>query len=238
MHAFHDNGRSPISPEHTSRQSPRSSRFSGSQLPTHEPPWPGGISTGSERSSDGLDEFALRFIRAKVRQLVGRAGFTESDRPDLVQDFVLNLLERAEKFDAAMASWQGFVVVTCQNHFVTILEHRSAQKRSRDHESGSLNTSPRTGKRGDIGSSLPESQHDRRTGRRTWSHEEAFGVAHDLADVISKFPPRLRELCRRIMSGSSKAAAAKELGMSQPELYEVLGRIRARFEKAGLRGYL
>ncbi len=185
-----------------------------------------------------LDPFAARFIRAKVRQLIGRAGFTESDRPDLLQEFVVNLFERAEKFNSTMASWEGFVVVTCQNHFVTILERCSAQMRSRDRESGSLNAAPRTGKRGDIGSTIPESQQDRRTGSRSRSHEEQFGVAHDLAEVISTFPPRLRELCRRIMSGSSKAAAAKELGMSQAELYEVLGRIRSRFEKAGLRDYL
>lgn len=35
-----------------------------------------------------------------------------------------------------------------------------------------------------------------------------------------------------------KAAAARELGMSQGALYETLGRILIRFEKAGLREYL
>jgi RNA polymerase sigma factor (sigma-70 family) len=186
-----------------------------------------------------LDPFAARFICAKVRQLIGRAGFCESDRPDLIQDFVGNLLERAEKFDAAMASWEGFVVVTCQNHLATLLERHSAQMRSRDREAGSLNAERRgAGKRVDIGSTMAESQQDQRTGRRTRSHEERFDLVHDVAEVIAGLPPRLRDLCRCIMSGKSRAATARELGMSQGDLYEVLSRIRARFEKEGLRDYL
>lgn len=185
-----------------------------------------------------LDPFAARFICAKVRQLIGRAGFNESDRSDLLQEFVVNLLERAEKFNASMASWPGFVVVTCQNHFVTILERRSAQKRSSDRESGSLNDAFRTDGRGDIGSTIPESQQDRRTGRRTRSHEDRFGMENDVAKVVAEFPPRWQELCHYLASGSSKAAAARMLGMSQGELYEVLRHILSRFEKAGLRGYL
>jgi hypothetical protein len=50
-------------------------------------------------------------------------------------------------------------------------------------------------------------------------------------------PPLMRRMCELVMR-DSKAAAARQLGMSQYALYEMLQRILARFEKAGLRDYL
>jgi hypothetical protein len=58
-----------------------------------------------------------------------------------------------------------------------------------------------------------------------------------LANVLSQMPPTMRKICEVIMR-DSKAAAARELDISQGALYEILGRIRLRFEKAGLRDYL
>ncbi len=189
-------------------------------------------------SLDCFDPFTARFIRAKVNNLIGRYGFTETDREDLTQDFVLNLLERAKNFDPTIASWEAFVVVTCQNHYSTIVEHRTAQMRSREREAGSLNATPRGGKRGDIGSTIAESQQDIRTGRRTRSHEDAFGLVHDVAAIEAKAPPRIRELFRMIKEGVSKRAAARALGISQGQLYEILRRYRQQFEDEGMRGYL
>jgi RNA polymerase sigma-70 factor (ECF subfamily) len=199
---------------------------------------PGSIQMCDKPSLDCFDPFTARFVRAKVNQLIGRYGFTESDREDLTQDFVLNLLERAKSFDPTIASWEAFVVVTCQNHYSTIVEHRTAQMRSRDREAGSLNATPRGGKRADIGSTMAESQQDLRTGRRTRSHEDAFGLIHDLAVIEAQLPHRIRELFRMIKEGVSKRAAARALGISQGELYEIHRRYRVRFEKEGMRDYL
>jgi RNA polymerase sigma factor (sigma-70 family) len=190
-------------------------------------------------STDVLsDEFTLPFIRGKLQKLLGRAARNDSEAEDLVQDFLVNLLARARRFDPARGNWQAFVVVTCQNHFSNIVEYRTAQMRARGREAGSLNVRLCADESPDIGSTLADSQHDIRTGRRTRSREESLDLGEDVAAVVSTFPPRLRELCQRLMSGMSKAAAAKAIGMSQASFYEVLGRIRARFEKAGLRGYL
>jgi RNA polymerase sigma-70 factor (ECF subfamily) len=178
------------------------------------------------------------FIGSKVNKLIGRYGFTESDREDLIQDFVLNLLERAKNFDPTVASWEAFVVVTGQNHYSTIAEHRTAQIRARDREAGSLNATPRGGKRADIGSTMAESQQDLRAGRRTRSREDAFGLVHDIARMEAQLPPRIRELFRMIKDGVSKRAAARALGISQGEFYEIRRRYRVRFEKEGMRDYL
>jgi RNA polymerase sigma-70 factor (ECF subfamily) len=186
-----------------------------------------------------FDEFTARFIRSKVRKLIGRAGFTESDRPDLVQEFVLDLIQRRKNFDPDTATWEAFVVVVCENRYATILEHRQADMRSREREAGSLNrpTKDADCKRAETGATVPDSQQSRRTGQHLRSHEDAWNLSEDLANVLSQMPPTMRKICEVIMR-DSKAAAARELDISQGALYEILGRIRLRFEKAGLRDYL
>ena len=50
---------------------------------------------GNENKYEGLDAYAVRLIKHKARQLVGRAGFVEADRHDLEQDLVIDLIGRA-----------------------------------------------------------------------------------------------------------------------------------------------
>ena len=54
---------------------------------------------GVDNSDDGIDPYAAGLIRFKARQLVGQAGFTASDRNDLEQDLILDLLRRLPKYD-------------------------------------------------------------------------------------------------------------------------------------------
>ena len=60
-------------------------------------------------------------------------------------------------------------------------------------------------------------------------------VLHTTAEKLAELRERL-ELAKE--PGGEKAAARRELGISQGALYEILQRILARFEKAGLRDYL
>lgn len=193
----------------------------------------------TKHNLDCFDEFTAKFIRSKVNKLIGRAGFRDADRPDLVEDFVADLLQRRKKFDPNAASWEAFVVVVCENRYATILEHRQADKRSHEREAGSLNRPIRDaeGNRTEVGATIPDSQHARRTGQHRRSHEEVSDLAHDVAEVLNQMPSQMREVCEILMR-DSKAAAARELGVSQGALYDTLGRILKRFENAGLRDYL
>lgn len=188
---------------------------------------------------DCFDEFTARFIRAKVRQLIGRAGIRESDRDDLLQDFALDLIQRRKNFDPEAATWQAFVVVVCENRYATILEHRRAAKRSRDREGGSLNQPVRTecGGQADLGSTVTDAQHELRTGRRRRSPEESADLALDIANVLERLPSHLREICEH-MKHASKSAVNRHLGVSTGAFYELIAQIRQRFEQAGLREYL
>lgn len=193
----------------------------------------------TKHNLDCFDEFTARFIRSKVRQLIGRAGFREADHHDLLQDFALDLLQRRKKFNSEAANWEAFVVVVCENRYATILEHHQAEMRSHEREAGSLNRPIKDaeGNRTEVGATVSDSQQARRTGQYPRSHEEVWDLAQDVADVLDQMPPRMRRVCGILMR-DSKAAAARELGISQGALYEILGRILTRFEKAGLRDHL
>ncbi len=193
----------------------------------------------TKHNLDCFDAFTARFIRGKVRQLIGRAGFKESDRPDLLQEFAIDLIQRRAHFDPEAANWEAFVVVVCENRCATILEHHQAEMRSHEREGGSLNSPTKApeGKRTDDGATIPESQQGLRTGQYHRPHEDVSGLAQDVAHVLKQLPPRLRELCDRLKQ-DSVSDVARETGVSRTELYRRIDRIRQRFEEAGIRGYL
>ncbi len=193
----------------------------------------------SKFSLDCFDEFTARFIRSKVHKLVGRAGFTESDRLDLLQEFAVDLLQRREKFNSEAANWEAFVVVVCENRYATIFEHRQAEIRSPDREDGSLNRPIKDaeGSRTEFGATISDSEQGRRTGQYRRTHEEASNLIHDVALLLEQLPPRLRPIAERLQQ-MSKEDVARELGVSSKTIYRRVAEIRQRFERAGLRAYL
>lgn len=183
---------------------------------------------------DCFDEFTIRFIRSKVRQLIGRAGLTEADRDDLLQEFALDLIQRRQQFDPRFGTWEAFVVVVCENRLATILERQQAEMRSRQREDSSLDRPVQDGEGGrtEFGKTLPDTQAGKRTGHWPRSSQETSKPVQDVATVLEGLPDPLRQICRRLMAGESKASIARELGMSRAAPYGLLGDIRRRFARS------
>lgn len=186
-----------------------------------------------------LDDFALRLIRRKARQISRRHGFNRSDLPDLQQELALIVLRRLADFDPCRSHYNAFVTTIVERYTATILEHRSAGKRAVHRDGGSLNVNVVDGEGStvELAATICSSQASRHTGQYRRCSEDAWNLAHDVAAVLDEMPPQMRRVCELVMR-ESKAAAARELGMSQGALYEMLQRILARFENAGLRDYL
>ena len=197
------------------------------------------VSESSGIQDGRLDDFTLRLIRRKARQISSRLGFTRSDIPDLEQELTLIVLRRMPDFDARRAHYNAFVTTVVERHTATILEHRAAGKRSQCRQGGSINVPVADGEGGtvELSAIISSSDGSRHTGQWRRPAEDAWNLAHDVAAVIEQMPPQMRRVCELVMRGS-KSAAGRELGMSQFAIYEMLERIRVRFEEAGLRDYL
>lgn len=188
---------------------------------------------------DCFCDFTARFICAKARRLIGRAGFRQSDLEDLIQELVLDLWKRREHFDPQKGSWEAFVVVVCENGTASILAHRQAALRSPKHEYGSLNcsVSDANGRCTEADVDVVESQHCIRTCQRFVTHEEASEVELDVSRALDQLDPQSQELCKRLMV-SSISDVARETGVSRQNIYRQIATIRQHFESAGLRVYI
>lgn len=171
-----------------------------------------------------LDKFTKGIIRRKIKQLVGRAGFTKQDREDLEQELLLRLLQSLHLFDPEQAHRNVFVTTVIERAYAMIVRERLAKKRN----GGAIRSLDHAReKAGDATEPVdPKS-----------SHEEQVDLATDLAEVLAKLPHDLRALAEQLKT-QSLSQAARDLGVPRSTLQRQVQRLRRCFEDAGLRIYL
>ena len=81
---------------------------------------------GVDNSGDGIDLSAAGLIRFKARQLVGKAGFTASDREDIEQELILDLLRRLPKYDPKRAQRNTFIARVVEHRVATLIAAQKA----------------------------------------------------------------------------------------------------------------
>jgi RNA polymerase sigma factor (sigma-70 family) len=86
---------------------------------------------GARRPAQDLDPRLAQLIRFEVRTLIGRYGFTISDREDLQQDLALHLIEQMSGHDPGRGKIATFADRILRNRVVGIVRHRCAGKRHR-----------------------------------------------------------------------------------------------------------
>jgi RNA polymerase sigma-70 factor (ECF subfamily) len=179
----------------------------------------------SQNSYDGIDKYAADLIRHKARQLVGKAGFTEDDRPDLEQELMIDLLQRMRHFNPAKAKKTTFMARIVERHISTILEARFAQCRDWRLCQTSLNEP------------LDNGEGDTTERIDFLDSEGSLGSGMDLDRAIASLPEELRDLCVRLHD-STMAEIAREMGIPRTTLYDRLSKLRDAFSEAGLTDYL
>ena len=188
---------------------------------------------------DGIDAFAITLIKYKAKQLVGRAGFTTSDRDDLEQDLVLDLLHQFPKYDPKRAQRNTFITKVVEHRITTLIEAQKTGIRDYRRCPCSLNDrfedeDGRTVERMDM---LDQEDYLLRTDAQSRPWEELSALAIDMAAVLDGLPPELRELCRRIET-ETVTEISRDTGVPSGSLYESIRKLRVIFEDAGLKDYL
>lgn len=188
---------------------------------------------------DGIEDYAVRIIRHKARQLVGSAGLTESDRDDLEQEMMLDLLRRLSKYDPDRARRSTFIARVVAHKVATIIEERTAGKRDWRLCTASLNDriEPDGGGSVELMEVYDLEEYLRRMGRLSCPSEERLDLSIDLGRAVASLPPELRTLCERLET-ETVTEISRDTGIPRGTLYERIKEIRRLFEDAGLRDYL
>jgi len=188
---------------------------------------------------EGLDDYAVKLIRHKARQLVGRAGFVEADRPDLEQEMALDLLRRLPRFDPSRAGRNTFIARIVEHRVATLVESQKAGVRDYRRVAGSLDDRrPGDERASDDGPPvLDYPAYHRATVTRSARDEELRNLRRDLERAVAGLPPDLRDLCERLQV-STVSEISRETGVPRSTLYDGMGQVREHLRTAGLADYL
>ena len=146
---------------------------------------------GFENHYEGIDEYAVQLIKYKARQLVGRVGFTESDRNDLEQELMLDLLRRLPKYNPDRAQRNTFIARVVEHKIATIIESQKASMRDYRLCRCSLNDRFEDEEGGSIERMETIDQEDylRRTGRLSRTADELRALTIDVRRAMEQLPP-------------------------------------------------
>ncbi len=194
---------------------------------------------GTQNGYEGLDEYAVKLIRHKARQLVGKAGFVEADRADLEQEMMIDLLRRLPRFDPSRAKRETFMSRIVTHRVATIIESRKAGIRDYRLCMQSIDDPgpEEDGRAADSPPLLDQDAYLRETRGDALTQEELQDLRMDVASALADLPPDLRRLCLRLAT-ASVTEVSKETGIPRGTVYDALKKARARFERAGLAAYL
>lgn len=193
----------------------------------------------TDNTPAGLDEFAMRLVRCTARQLVGKAGFTASDREDIEQDLALDLLAHLPHFDPRRASAEAFATHIVRNAVRTLLRRRCAERRDwrRCRTSLDADVAASDGPVLGLCEALVAEAFFRRTGRTDETAPGRQDLRLDLAGAVAGLPPGLRRIAVGLARGNP-TDVSRSAGIGRDAVYAAIREIRTRFAAAGLLAYL
>ncbi|RJP60903.1 MAG: sigma-70 family RNA polymerase sigma factor [Candidatus Auribacter fodinae] len=81
------------------------------------------------KHQEDILKYAHRNIRVKVSCVIGKYGFTTSDKEDLQQELIVHCLRRLDKYDSRRSAKETFMDRIIINKLRQLIEQRTAQKR-------------------------------------------------------------------------------------------------------------
>ena len=194
---------------------------------------------GSDNCFETVDDYAVRIIKRKAKQLVGRVGLTISDREDLEQEMLLDLLHRLPKYNPGRAQRNTFIARVVEHKVATIIEARKAGLRDYRRCRCSLNDrrQDKEGNSIERMESVDQEDYLDRTGRLSRSTADMHRLSMDVRKTVDQLPSELRELCLRLAT-DTVMEISRETGIPRGTIYESIKKLKAIFQDAGLREYL
>ena len=193
---------------------------------------------GTRNRYHGIEEYAVKLIQHKAYQLVGNAGFTDSDREDIEQDLLMDLLSRLPDYDPELAERATFITRIVNRRVARILEKRSAWRRDYRLNEFSLNENDWEDDNSvERHENIGEDEYLLRTGKQELPTNELRDLIIDVDRALEILPPEFRDLCERLKT-KTVAEVSRDTGVPRSTIYEAIQKVREMFEEAGLRDYL
>jgi len=180
------------------------------------------------------DGYATAVIQYRVARMVDMNLIPASERDDVEQDLSLRLLKRLPGYDPQRSRLKTFISRVVRYEGQEILRLRYGNKHVQHRKARSLDTpvGGQPGQHTTLGDLVTRSQQVRGRGRTEQDDQQQLELRNDLETVMATLPPRLRDLCERLMETRDPEAVCKSVSP------QTLAALRRRFEKAGLRFYL
>ena len=187
--------------------------------------------------TDGrLNSYAAWLIRKKARSLIGKYGFTNSDKEDIEQELWLHLLRRQDCYDPARSRVTTFIARVVENRIRTLIEHQRAGKRSCDTPVDSLDDRVSPDIEMDRHEVVDQETYLRATGQISQPLAELRELALDVDRAISSLPPDLRDIALLLMQYTI-TEVSRRTGIPRTTINDKRDQIRRAFEKHGLEVY-
>jgi len=177
-------------------------------------------------------------LQAKARQLCRRRGFSPSEQEDIEQELWLAVLQQAERFDPARARLETFLDRVISRAVAMLLRSRNRRKRGHGISPLSLENdyTPPGEELKPLSDTVSREDVARRLGTQSEDPIARLDQTEAIESVLARMPERLRDICRRLMTGTV-ASVARELGISRYQVRKALEEARPYFEEAGLQNY-
>ena len=192
-----------------------------------------------DKKTGKIDPFTEGYVRKSARQLVGKFGFTKSDRGDIEQKLYLKLAKHLPCDDPENPKWKAFVALAVKRCIANIVRDKQAEKR--DHRRVcSIHVVIGEDDEGavELADTISEQESRSRRGRSYRSQQELAELLMDVAACIADLPDaRHREFCERLKHDSI-SQAARDMDIPRTTLHAWIGKLLATFEDKGLKDYL
>jgi len=177
-----------------------------------------------------VDGYAKWLVGYKAKQLVGKAGFTESDKEDIEQELILDLLERSSNYDPDKSRRHTFVAWVVENGVARLLERRQAAKRDQQRIEFSLNETMRDEEGGETerSATIPDPRGE--TAR-------LCDLVLDVGELLQALPPKLRSLCEGLKV-QTVSEISQQTGIPRSTLYESIYKLRRQCRSKGIDEYV
>lgn len=194
---------------------------------------------GNTNAFDDLDSYSINLIHYKSKRLIGYLGMTESDREDIEQDLAIHLRQNLPKHDPSRGTVKTFINCVLDNRIRAIIKSRCSSVYDCRMHAYSLDAAVEdmdfdSLTRGDM---LDADEYLMMTGNATRPMFEIIELQLDVRRVVSLLPEDMQKVCG-LLSRTTVAAAARELGISRSKLYEILRRLRDILQEHGIGEYL